>query len=172
MTKRDYEMEWMRLDYLEGMGSAKFLPPPDSNFVRAYHLTSAEHGESDIRLGRLKVAQFSEVNDPFELMALNFHKPETFQLAKDFKDEHNIKTGLLCFSKNWTNPVLWSHYAEKHKGICLGFDLRREGVQEVPTLRSVYGCKTMIRSPFPGILKISRIQALTRRLEFFLPAKI
>jgi len=32
------------------------------------------------------------------------------------------KLGLLCFSRNWHNPVLWSHYADKHRGICPGFD--------------------------------------------------
>jgi hypothetical protein len=31
--------------------------------------------------------------------------------------------GLLCFSENWSNPVQWSHYAEGHQGICLGFDV-------------------------------------------------
>lgn len=40
-------------------------------------------------------------------------------------------TGLLCFSANWTNPVIWSHYATKHKGICLGFDLCRSIVEKV-----------------------------------------
>jgi hypothetical protein len=132
MTKQDCEMEWMRLRYPEGMGSAKFgLLPPDHNFVRAYHLTSAKHAESNITRRRLKVARFSEVNDPFELMALNFHKRETRQLVTRFKDLYNSNTGLLCFSKNWTNPLLWSHYADRHKGICLGFDLSRGDVQEV-----------------------------------------
>ena len=133
MTKQDNEMEWMRLGYPEGMGSAKFgLPPPGPNFVRAYYLTSTECGKSDIRHRRRKVAEFSDVNDPFELIALNFHKRETRQLVTRFKDSFNSSTGLLCFSKNWTNPLLWSHYGEKHKGICLGFDLRRgDEVQEV-----------------------------------------
>jgi hypothetical protein len=31
--------------------------------------------------------------------------------------------GMLCFSSDWHNPVQWSHYAEKHRGICLGFDV-------------------------------------------------
>ena len=31
--------------------------------------------------------------------------------------------GLLCFSKSWSNPLLWSHYGNKHNGICLGFDI-------------------------------------------------
>lgn len=30
---------------------------------------------------------------------------------------------MLCFSRDWHNPVQWSHYADKHRGICLGFDV-------------------------------------------------
>ena len=33
--------------------------------------------------------------------------------------------------RNWGNPVLWSHYADKHRGICLGFDLDDFYAQEV-----------------------------------------
>jgi len=123
--------EWRRLGYRDGMGSASVVPPPGADFIRAYHLTSAEHGISSISLRRLKVARFSEVNDPFELMALNFRERKTRQLVRRFKDSHNNKTGLLCFSANWTNPVLWSHYATRHEGICLGFDLKRNRVQQV-----------------------------------------
>ena len=132
MTKRNYEREWRNADYPKGMGSAKFLPPPDRKFMRAYHLTSAEHGINSIALSRLKVAQFSDANDPFELMAFNTHKHEFRRSLRHFKDSQNSKMGLLCFSKNWTDPLLWSHYASKHEGICLGFDLRRgKEVQEV-----------------------------------------
>jgi hypothetical protein len=31
--------------------------------------------------------------------------------------------GLLCFSANWNNPVQWSHYADHHRGLCLGFEV-------------------------------------------------
>jgi hypothetical protein len=31
--------------------------------------------------------------------------------------------GLLCFSESWSNPVQWSHYADSHRGICLGFEV-------------------------------------------------
>ena len=133
MTNRDYEQEWIDAGYPEGMGSAKFLPPPaDGRFIRAYHLTSSDHGISNIRFGRLKVARFAEVNDPFELMALNSHNREIRRLLRRFKKSKNNEMGLLCFSRNWTNPLLWSHYASKHEGICLGFDLRRGNeLQEV-----------------------------------------
>ena len=38
---------------------------------------------------------------------------------------------MLCFSKDWSNPVLWSHYAEKHRGLCLGFDVADQNCIEV-----------------------------------------
>jgi hypothetical protein len=34
-------------------------------------------------------------------------------------------------SRSWENPVLWSHYAEGHKGVCLGFDVKEELLEEV-----------------------------------------
>jgi hypothetical protein len=42
-------------------------------------------------------------------------------------EEHNAdvnnRFGVLCFSEDWIDPVLWSHYGSKHRGIALGFDL-------------------------------------------------
>ena len=29
--------------------------------------------------------------------------------------------GLVWFSANWNNPVQWSHYADHHRDLCLGF---------------------------------------------------
>ena len=66
----DYTEEWTQLDYTKDLGSCSFLPPPAPDFVRAYHMTSVPHALSDIKRRRLKVARFSEVNDPFELLGL------------------------------------------------------------------------------------------------------
>ena len=48
---------------------------------------------------------------------------------------------MLCFSFKWSNPVLWAHYADKHKGICLGFDVPDDNVQRVKYVDT--------RLPFP-----------------------
>lgn len=32
---------------------------------------------------------------------------------------------LCCFSETVDNPLLWSHYADKHQGICIGYGLNR-----------------------------------------------
>lgn len=31
-------------------------------------------------------------------------------------------TGIYCFTKSEDNILMWSHYANEHKGICLEFD--------------------------------------------------
>jgi len=37
--------------------------------------------------------------------------------------ELNDIAGVMCFSSTWKNPVMWSHYADQHRGICLGFEV-------------------------------------------------
>jgi hypothetical protein len=122
---------WVDAGYSSVMGSAEVVGPPSPNFIRVDHLTSAEYAISNIGLGRLKVARFSDLNDPFELLALSFKDRDIRKIVTDFKNENDGKTGLLCFSANWTNPVLWSHYGAKHRGICLGFNLRKTLVEKI-----------------------------------------
>jgi hypothetical protein len=108
------------------------LPP--EGFIRAYHLTKFEHAVSSIRSRRLKVATFADANDPFELLALNLRGSEkrgARKALRQFKEAQGTQLGMLCFSRHWENPVLWSHYAAGHKGVCLGFDVAEEVVDEV-----------------------------------------
>lgn len=32
------------------------------------------------------------------------------------------EVGICCFSKCWDSVAMWSHYAEDHRGVCLGYD--------------------------------------------------
>ena len=41
------------------------------------------------------------------------------------------KRGLLCFSLDWKNPVQWSHYADRHRGLCIDFDVPEADVSRV-----------------------------------------
>ena len=93
--------------------------------MRVFHLTHADHALGAIALGRLKIARIADLNDPFELLAANLggDKPLRRRVREWRQDLHKT-TGLLCFSRDWYSPVLWSHYADKHRGICLGFELR------------------------------------------------
>ncbi|MHC4175171.1 MAG: DUF2971 domain-containing protein, partial [Planctomycetota bacterium] len=31
--------------------------------------------------------------------------------------------GMVCFSTNWQEPIMWGHYADCNKGIVLGFEV-------------------------------------------------
>ena len=45
---------------------------------------------------------------------------------QNFLEEKRVhlfsKFGISCFSKNNTNLIMWSHYADCHKGLCLEFN--------------------------------------------------
>jgi hypothetical protein len=71
-----------------------------------------------LRDGRLKVSFPDELNDPFDL--LPHPQKQQQDLQRIFTDRTFI---ILCFSMSWNNPVIWSHYADKHYGVCLGFDV-------------------------------------------------
>jgi hypothetical protein len=90
---------------------------------RAYHFLPARYALDDLRHRRLKIARIDELNDPFELWAVaqpDRRLRRAFRKTKEHIAQHY---GLLCFSMSWHNPLLWSHYADRHHGLALGFDL-------------------------------------------------
>jgi hypothetical protein len=115
--------EWIKAGYPPDVGSAEVARPPPAGFRRVYYLTTADHAVSNIVFRRIKIARFSEVNDPFELLAPMGIEKTVRELLRQHKREIDKTRGLLCFSGDWTNPLLWSHYAARHTGVTLGFDL-------------------------------------------------
>ena len=91
--------------------------------MRAYYLTSEQWGLEAIKLRRLKLSLFNEMNDPFELLGVELRTKKDRTEFHQLKEDMNQSIGALCFSRNWDNPVLWSHYGDRHRGLCLGFDL-------------------------------------------------
>jgi len=122
---------WQQAGYNLPRGSSAVTRPPPPEFLRVYHLTSEPWAIADISLRRLKVARFSELNDPFEMLSVAVRDHHVQEAVSALKEKYNSHTGLLCFSDDWINPVLWSHYANKHRGICLGFDVTREDLWKV-----------------------------------------
>jgi len=100
-------------------------------FMRAYHFVSATHALENVRRRRLKIATFTDLNDPFELWAVAQPDPTLPRGLRRWKQEISRKYGVLCFSTDWQNPVMWSHYADKHRGIALGFDINQDIIKEV-----------------------------------------
>ncbi|TXI17401.1 MAG: DUF2971 domain-containing protein [Nitrosomonas sp.] len=88
-----------------------------------YHFTSSEFALRALRDRRLKIARINELNDPFELCAADFTNPDVQTKLEAFKKQVNEQYGVICFCKNYHDPVLWSHYADSHRGVALVFDI-------------------------------------------------
>ena len=107
--------------------------------MRVYNLTTKEHALSNLKNKRLKISKLDELNDPYELLGIQLPDKEIRKAFKNTRHELSLKYGLLCFSRFWINPVLWSHYGDKHYGIALGFDIPDDKLEEinyVPSLLS------------------------------------
>ena len=98
--------------------------------MELFNLSSAEYAISNIALRRIKISRIGDMNDPFELLPINIRNKELRKAVLLTRDQINATQGVICFSKDWSNPVLWSHYADKHRGIALGFEL--DGRYAVP----------------------------------------
>jgi Protein of unknown function (DUF2971) len=90
---------------------------------RAYHFVPACHGLDDLRRRHLKIAHIDQLNDPFDLWAIAQPDRKSRQAFRKLKQKMAQRYGVLCFSLGWHNPLLWSHYADRHRGLALGFDV-------------------------------------------------
>ncbi|MTV16749.1 MULTISPECIES: DUF2971 domain-containing protein [Bradyrhizobium] len=118
-----YRSEWVDRGYPSACASASAAPPPPDGFLRVYHLCEARYAIANVENSRLKVATFADANDPFELSVFFSRDPAQQLRLKDFVDDVAKRFGIVCFSKDWLDPTLWSHYGDRHQGIALGFDV-------------------------------------------------
>jgi hypothetical protein len=71
----------------------------------------------------LKISLLRDLNDPFELLPYEMSDPNRRRALRETRDEFAMRRGLLCFSTDWKDPVIWAHYSDKHRGLCLGFEI-------------------------------------------------
>lgn len=94
--------------------------------MRVYHFVNEKHGIQNLQKKRLKIATLKELNDPFELFGVEMSNEQVRRAFENMKNQLSGSRGILCFSEIWNNPVMWSHYANRHAGLCLGFEIPEE----------------------------------------------
>lgn len=80
----------------------------------------------------LRLSQRCALNDPFEFNPVqdtldkileDAHREDFFQqIAEYASDEEFDDTGIISFTESYNNLLMWSHYADEHKGIVVEFD--------------------------------------------------
>ncbi len=88
-----------------------------------YHFVPSRWGLQNIERRRVKVTTLDALNDPFEMLAATSPSPAHRVAFRRAKAERAADVGMICFSRSWSNPVQWSHYADRHRGLCLGFQV-------------------------------------------------
>lgn len=77
---------------------------------------------------RLYMGHYSEMNDPMEALYMgnNLTKAE---IEKVRQGKPNIR--MCCLSKSYSDVLLWAHYAEDHKGICIEVEVVDPDCEEI-----------------------------------------
>lgn len=108
-------------------GSKLYFSTPDSfndpfDNTPSYNISSKSRNELlDIYI-QDDSNNFSDnfIKEAHNMSALAFN---TIFKHSDYNKQNNAKRGITCFSRDKANILMWSHYANNHSGVCLGFDI-------------------------------------------------
>lgn len=75
----------------------------------------------------------------------------------------HYERGVCCFSTTYSSPLLWSHYGEQHRGLCIGYGLERRPRPEMH--RVVYGGSRSIRTSVLIAALVDESQTAKKELD-------
>jgi len=85
------------------------------------------------------INKYNSVSNPIspkkEILFLSFPEHYVLALEKLIYPEWYV----ACFLGNVTNPAMWAHYANGHRGVCLKFKIRRKNETPIIRLNGVKG---------------------------------
>ena len=67
-------------------------------------------------------SDWEKMNDPMEGFFQYYKEDHTEQEIDTLYSDKN-KYGISCFSKNYNEILMWSHYADNHNGICIEVEI-------------------------------------------------
>lgn len=99
--------------------------------MRVYHYLETKWALDDMRRRRLKLSKIDDMNDPYEFECVRSNHAPSQWVLDNTKRASVEQYAVLCFSRSWNNILMWSHYADRHKGICLGFEVPDDKARKV-----------------------------------------
>ena len=90
-----------------------------------YKFFKSEYGLDSLFNKNIKLTTLDEINDPYELKGIKLDDGGVSSLY----DPHDLfsETLFACFSKSYKDPIMWSHYADFHRGIVVGYEYLGKG---------------------------------------------
>ena len=74
----------------------------------------------DYLQGKIHFSPWREVNDPMEGYFIYY--PQYDSIANLIEEKGKFK--ICCFSKSYSNYLLWSYYAQGHSGVCIEYEVK------------------------------------------------
>ena len=96
-----------------------------------YHFLSAKNALDNLTRRQIRLSEIDKLNDPFELWCSAQGDRRIRTALRRWKRNMAQHYGMLCFTRHWHNPVLWSLYSDKHQGVCLGFEVDEQSLRPV-----------------------------------------
>lgn len=124
------------------MNSPRITIRGDNNILRAHMKTLYKYYSEKLDViehlinPSIKLAATSSLNDPFEnklsyelakniTMSMNLgDKENNYQITEKFKEMYTNVTsnfGVVSLTETHENILMWAHYANSHKGVCIGY---------------------------------------------------
>lgn len=104
--------------------SLPIIEKDGEKFLRLYYYMPAKHLWDLLGKDEIKVSLPEECNDPLEF------RSATQNRSDGNRSDSQLGGGFISFSEKYDNPLMWSHYADSHKGVCLRFDfpIEQQGI--------------------------------------------
>lgn len=93
-----------------------------------YRYLNTEYSLQLLQTEKWKVSRLLELNDPADCRPTLTGAPDQQNdeanevFAQDYLSALHENIGIVSFSERVSDPVLWSHYADAHRGLAIGFD--------------------------------------------------
>jgi Protein of unknown function (DUF2971) len=98
-----------------------------------YHYMRPEFVLDTILNDLIKISTMESVNDPNEMIPAfidqNGWKAPNCLVREDMQKKILMNTGMMCLSATVSSPGMWTHYADKHKGVAFQFDFPSDVMQ-------------------------------------------
>lgn len=132
-----------------------------------YYSNQSIHAFENIKNGVISFTPLVTLNDPLEgLGTYNYNTTEDAQrfwncissnapklleenLSRGTRDMLNFKHRIFSTSKECTNSLLWAHYANSHKGFCIGYE--KTSIQNVTD--NIHDVSYCVKRPYIDVNK-------------------
>ncbi len=101
----------------------RWLKSKSKKTKRLFYFTGHTHVLEILLEKKLKISDFRKCNDLFELSAFELGYDGIRRKHKEWVEEMAARFGLICFSEDWKEPLMWAHYANNGTGLCLVLDV-------------------------------------------------